>query len=131
VPQAVHVDAVSADTDLTWAFTGLIPLDENTNDVYKTVIWNKQCVTRDEFENFTHNTPIESLDQTVSNKDHYDIDHCLYGDFAKWNHIEIEGAYNYELGSVGLFTRTHAHCSSNWRKYNYAPYKDIIILHCS
>jgi len=57
-----------------------------------------------------------------------DVDHC-WGLPSIVDVMSLDGVYDYQLGSIGMFDRTHVHCSSNWRKYCQIDYKDIIILH--
>ena len=128
LPQLEHVDDINDSHDINWCFTGVIPLEENINNIHKTIVWDKSFKTTENMYEYLNNLDESTLDKTKRIDESYDIEHVLYG-MSKLNYINLDGVYNYELGSMGLFTRTHIHCSSNWKKYNLCDYKDFIILH--
>jgi hypothetical protein len=124
------VDEVYEHTNLDYAKSAVIPLYENTNNIFKTIIWNKVFLTNGMLNDFFKEYIADSSKfPVVSNVSvTQDVDHC-WGSPSIVNVIPLDGVYDYRLGSVGMFDRTHVHCSSNWRRYNQIDYKDIIILH--
>lgn len=129
MPQGIHVDDIPDGSNLDWCFSGIIPLDPNNDDIHKTIVWNKSFATTEKMFEYIQTIDKSTLNYENKNSSKYDIEHALYGIFEVLDFIELDGVYNYQLGSIGLFTRTNMHCSSNWRKYNTCEYKDFIVLH--
>jgi hypothetical protein len=92
-------------------------------------VWDLYFKTTDSMHKYFETFDASLVDTNIINSDIYDLEHTLQGIFKPLNHLKLDGVYNYELGTLGLFDRTHAHCSSNWRKYNQCDYKDFIIFH--
>lgn len=131
LPHQLHVDGIYPYTDLKQAKSAIVPLDENPNGIFKTIIWNKVFITNEELQSWFHdfiddNTKFPKV-STVSSEQ--DVDHCWGSDPSIVDTMLLEGTYEYELGTIGMFDRTHVHCSSNWRKYRLVDHKDIILLH--
>jgi len=131
LPHQMHVDAVTDHTDLTYAKSAIIPLDENINGIFKTIVWDHVMMTNENFGEFmkyflANKDTLEKLSDTSSTQD---VNHCWEGTPSIADYMLLEGVFDYELGSMGMFDRTHVHCSSNWRKYGLVDYKDIILLH--
>lgn len=131
IPQNLHVDGTSTPTNPE-SFTGILPLDENPHARHQTIIWEKEFQTFEEFRAYfkftnswfqgyyTHKWQPASY--------RHDIEHILES-YHSANYMRVIGALNYIRGGLGLFTRTHMHCSSNWRKYPGETYKDFILIH--
>ena len=129
IPQSVHVDDINDNTRLDFCYSGILPLDPNNNNIHKTIVWDLYFKTTDSMHKYFETFDASLVDTNIINSDIYDLEHTLQGIFKPLNHLKLDGVYNYELGTLGLFDRTHAHCSSNWRKYNQCDYKDFIIFH--
>jgi hypothetical protein len=126
VPHSFHVDEL-AEHGSTSAKSGVIPLDENTNGVFKTVIWDVEFLT--------NRSMLDTLIAMASERDKHpilsnvaDVEHCWGGENVA-DLFPLDGIFDYEIGSIGMFPRAHMHCSSNWRKYGLVDYKDIIVIH--
>ena len=126
VPHSFHVDEL-AEHGSASAKSGVIPLDENINGVFKTVIWDVEFLT--------NRAMLDTLIDLASNRARYpilsqvqDVEHCWNGDNVA-DLFPLDGIFNYDLGSIGMFPRSHMHCSSNWHKYKLVDYKDIIVIH--
>lgn len=129
IPQSVHVDDINNNTRLDFCYSGIVPLNPNINNIHKTIVWDLVFNTTDSMHKYFETFDNSTIDTSITNSDNYDLEHTLIGIFQPLNHLPLDGVYNYELGTLGLFNRTHAHCSSNWRKYNQCNYKDFIIFH--
>jgi hypothetical protein len=129
IPQGIHVDDIEEIHNLDWCFSGIIPLDPNVGDIHKTIVWNKSFNTTEKMFEYIRTVDKSTLNYQNKNSAKYDIEHTLDGMFEVLDFIDLDGVYNYQLNSLGLFTRTNMHCSSNWRKYNTCEYKDFVILH--
>jgi hypothetical protein len=130
LPHQLHVDEVYEHTNLAYAKSAVIPLHDNPDNIFKTIIWNKVFLTNGILNNFFKEYIADSSKFPVVSdvSATQDVDHC-WGSPSIVNVMPLDGVYDYRLGSVGVFDRIHVHCSSNWRKYNQIDYKDIIILH--
>ena len=130
LPHQLHVDEVYEYTDLNYAKSAVIPLYENPNNIFKTIIWNKVFLTNSMLNDFFKEYIADSSKFPVVSdvSATQDVDHC-WSSPSIVDVMPLDGVYSYQLGSVGMFDRTHVHCSSNWRKYNQLEHKDIIILH--
>jgi hypothetical protein len=131
LPHQLHVDSASPGIDLSYAKSAIIPLDENPNDIFKTLIWDKMFSSDGEFQDYISAFIADrSQFPIVSNASElYDVDHCWRGTPSLMDTMPMDGVYNYQLGSMVLFDRVHLHCSSNWFKYHLVDHKDIILLH--
>jgi hypothetical protein len=130
LPHQLHVDDVGPNTNLDYAKSAIIPLYDDPDNIFKTIIWNQVCLNTDQMQTFFRafiDTPTQfPVLADISGTE--DVDHC-WGKPSIVDVMPLDGIYKYELGSMGLFDRTHIHCSSNWRKYNIYDHKDIILLH--
>lgn len=131
LPHQLHVDGVYPDTDLNYAKSAIIPLDENPGNIFKTVVWDRTFLTNDDLNAFfkefiNDSSKFEKVSDVSATQE---VDHCWGGDPKVVDYMPLDGVYNYALGSIGMFDRTHVHCSSNWRKHSVVDYKDIILLH--
>jgi hypothetical protein len=129
-PHDLHADLVTPDTNLEWAYSMVIPLDQNINGIFKTLVWKQELERNSQtFEliNLYRNSQ-DQYPKKFNNSELYDLDHLAYAD-SIIDSIELDGVYEYQLGSIGQFTRSNMHCSSNWKKHNLTEYKDLIIIH--
>lgn len=131
LPHLLHVDEVNDATRTDWAYSAIIPLDANIDNIFKTIVWNKDCPRYQQLSEFFQefikdHSRYPKLNDVSST---YDVDHVWTGIPHICDHMPFDGIYIYEMGSMGMFDRTHVHCSSNWKKYNLWEYKDIILLH--
>ena len=131
LPHQLHVDGVYPTTDLNYAKSAIIPLDENVNGVFKTVVWNRAFLTNDDLQQYFREFIADSSQfPVISNvSETQEVDHCWAGTPSIVDTWPLDDVYNYQLGSIGMFDRTHVHCSSNWVQHGLVDHKDIILLH--
>jgi hypothetical protein len=130
LPHQLHVDSVyHPDTNMNYIKSAVLPLDENINGVFKTIVWNQFCKNYQELMAVFQLFIDGSLDKLHDLSETEDVGHCWDTDPNIVDYMPVDGVYHYKLGSLGMFDRAHVHCSSNWRKYGIAEYKDIVILH--
>lgn len=131
LPHQLHVDSTIEDTNLDYAKSAIVPLDDNPGGIFKTVVWDKYFLTNEDlqkyFQDFIKDSGRYPSVSSVSKEQ--DVDHCWSGSPNIVDSMLLDGVYHYELGSIGMFDRTHVHCSSNWRKYKSVDHKDIVLLH--
>lgn len=128
-PHIVHIDDINDTHDQNFLYSGIIPLDENPNNIFKTIIWDIKFKTTKELDNYFRNYDKSSKVTIKKNSDEYDLEHTLIGHWNPLDYINLYGTYTYQLGTLGIFPRINAHCSSNWPKYNLVKNKDFITLH--
>jgi hypothetical protein len=131
LPHQLHVDRVPSDQEALYAKSAIIPLSENINGIFKTIVWNRRFLSNKDLEDYIqafiadrNQFPIIS---DVSQM--YDVDHCWKSPPFITDTMTLAGVYDYKLGSIGLFDQVNLHCSSNWLKYKLVDHKDIILLH--
>lgn len=131
VPHQMHVDRGPGDPVEEYGKSAIIPLTENINGIFKTIVWNKRFQTMKELDEYiqafiadNHRFPIIS---NVSQM--YDVDHCWTSSPNLADTMALAGVYDYNPGSIALFDQVNVHCSSNWLKYKVVDHKDIILLH--
>ena len=130
IPHSMHIDEPGPDSNPEWLYSVIVPLDTATIDVAKTIVWRKQFNRFSEYldfqSDFIHHpenyTPVSNVSEL------YDVDHCMLNKNPA-DYFELDGVYDYALGTAGMFDRCNLHCSSNWRRHGIAEYKDIIIYH--
>ena len=135
IPQPLHVDEFHypPEKPLDQYYSVVIPLDPNPHNMFRTYVWNCPVHSNEEWkQNWARyqgapmdRTPISNTAETC------DVEHicCSDNDYYVTDLYELDGVYDYELGSIGVFSCCHLHCSNNWLKYNQVKHKDIIILH--
>jgi hypothetical protein len=131
LPHQLHVDGVYPETDLNYAKSAIIPLDENPNGVFKTVVWNRAFLTNQDLQDYfaafiADSSQFPSVSDVSQTQE---VDHCWAGTPSIVDTMPLDGVYDYQLGSIGMFDRTHLHCSSNWVQHRLVDHKDIILLH--
>lgn len=129
IPQTVHVDDMNNIVSPEFCYSGILPLDPNINNIHKTIVWNLYFKTTNDMQKYFETFDARLMNLSIKNSDYYDLEHTLIGIYKPLDHLSLDGVYNYELGTLGLFDRAHVHCSSNWKKYNQCEYKDFIIFH--
>jgi hypothetical protein len=45
------------------------------------------------------------------------------------DYLNLDGIYSYKAGTAVLFDATQLHCTSNWKKYNEFPYRELLQIH--
>ena len=131
LPHQLHIDKIQSDKEAPYAKSAIIPLSENINDIFKTIVWNRQFPSDRDFQDyiqaFNANRNQFPIISDVSQM--YDVDHCWLDPPFITDTMTLAGVYDYKLGSIGLFDQVNLHCSSNWLKYKIVDHKDIILLH--
>jgi hypothetical protein len=131
LPHQLHVDRTPLDREAPYAKSAIVPLSENINGIFKTIVWDRQFVSNRDLEDYIQ-AFIADRDQFPIISDvsqMYDVDHCWKSPPFITDTMPLDGVYDYKLGSIGLFDQANLHCSSNWLKYKVVDHKDIILLH--
>jgi hypothetical protein len=131
LPHQLHVDRVPSDKEVSYAKSAIIPLSDNINGIFKTIIWNRRFSSNKDLEDYIK-AFIADRDQFPIISDvsqMYDVNHCWKSPPFITDTMTLAGVYDYKLGSIGLFDQVNLHCSSNWLQYKIVDHKDIILLH--
>lgn len=126
IPQNLHVDDFLEPYDPEWCMTGIMPLDQNLLKRHKTIVWQHEAMTTDIL--FDQLRGLAQDHNSASVSEHHDIEHVL-SLYQCVDHMPVLAAYDYQPGTLFLFSRLHMHASSNWRKYPEEKYKDFVLLH--
>lgn len=131
LPHHVHVDNVVVDESYVANrnFSLVIPLMEDQS--FKTFVWKKEFTHSTDLEryrNYFRENPQE-FSKINNLSEEYWLDHCSCSrppEFVDCH--ELDGFYQYRLGTVGMFPRIQMHASNNWKRAGFA-YKDLVIVH--
>lgn len=131
LPHQLHVDALYPDTDRNNAKSAIIPLYENPQDTMKTVVWQAQFLTNNDLQDYFKKFIADAgqFPQISNTSQTQEVDHCWAGTPNIVDTWELDGVHVYKLGAMGMFDRSHVHCSSNWVKHQLVDHKDVILLH--
>lgn len=127
LPHLLHIDALYPNTKVEVAKSVVLPLENNPNDIFKTIVFDVNLYVEQDRLNFFM-TKDNWEKSEINDFSNLDLDHCKQ-ELRLLNTLNLSGIYTYKLGSFGMFNRYNLHCSSNWRKYKVADYKDFIIMH--
>lgn len=128
IPQNLHVDDFLDPYDPEWCMTGIMPLDDNPRQRHKTIVWQQEAVTTDVLFDLLKSQSSTASSHGTAISDSHDIEHVL-SICDRVDHMPLLATYNYQPGTLFLFSRLHMHASSNWRKYQDESFKDFILLH--
>ena len=132
LPHHVHVDDITipegADKSRYCSF--VIPLMEDPS--FKTFVWTKEFQDSTDLEHyrnyFRNNQELFSPVNNLSSE-HW-LDHCSCSRAPEFVDChELDGYYEYRLGTVGKFPRIQMHASNNWLRSGQYTHKDLVIVH--
>ena len=131
MPHHLHVDPIITEPDPETCFSLIIPMMDDPE--FKTIVWKKQYrswedVNREVVYFKDHHDTYQQ--QNNLSKEHH-LGHCYQGDPMFTDYMELDGIYQYKLGTVGMFPRLQMHASNNWLKCERYQHKDIIIVHAA
>lgn len=133
LPHATHVDDIQpSDFDRSKCFSMVIPLMEDVT--FKTFVWKKEFYSSHDLELYRNEFRKNHSDYTKLNNlsTEYWLDHCRCDTTPEFVDChELDGFYQYKLGTIGKFTRTQMHASNNWLRSGKFVHKDLIIVHTS
>jgi len=131
MPHHMHIDPIITEPDPETCFSLIIPMMEDPE--FKTIVWKKQYQSGEDVNREAayfkdhHDTYQQQNDLSKE----YHLTHCYTGDPMFTDYMELDGIYQYKLGTVGLFPRLQMHASTNWLQCERYQYKDIVIIHAA
>ncbi len=132
LPHHVHVDDVTLGPDYVKAnnYSLVIPLMEDPS--FKTFVWKNEFESSHDLELYrvdfrkNHSTAVNINNLS---EEHW-LDHCSCSVKPEFTDChELDGIYQYKLGTVGMFPRIQMHASNNWLRSKKYTYKDLVIIH--
>lgn len=132
LPHHVHVDDVTLGSDYVKEnnYSLVIPLMEDPS--FKTFAWKNEFTSSHDLELYRNNFRLNHQHAVKINnlsEEHW-LDHCSCSrrpEFVDCH--ELDGVYQYRLGTVGMFPRVQMHASNNWLRSKKYTHKDLVIIH--
>jgi hypothetical protein len=129
-PHGIHIDDYGSDKTL-FRYTYVLAMD--TEPRFKTIVWKEKCWDNDTLHAYvTEWGKLRRLKKKVSNiSEVEDLEHTYDENQQSYlaDYLTLDGTYYYKAGSAALFDATQLHCTSNWRKYNEFPYRELLQIH--
>ena len=142
IPHHPHIDPIDSEPDPETAFSMVIPLMEA--EEFKLLVWKKEfrvCKDIEHHKNYFRvnvGAPNDHFKNMISDfkfvddiSNRYQLSHCYNGSPMYTDYIELEGVYQYKLGTMGLFPRLQMHASNNWLECGKYTHKDLVIVHAT
>ena len=129
-PHHIHIDDYGSDGK-SFRYTYILAMD--TVPEFKAILWKETCWDNAALHTFVqHWSKLRKLKKKLSNiSEIEDLEHtidenqqCYIADY-----LTLDGIYTYQTGTACLFDATQLHCTSNWKKYNKFPYRELLQIH--
>jgi len=129
-PHSIHIDDYGSDTNL-FRYTYILAMD--TVPEFKAIIWKEKCRDNQELHKFVEQWgKLGRLKKKTANiSEIEDLEHTLDKNQQNYmaDYLTLDGIYTYQTGTACLFDATQLHCTSNWKKYNKFPYRELLQIH--
>ena len=129
-PHDIHIDDYGADGDL-YRYTYILAMD--TVPEFKAIVWKETCRDNNALHKFVADWGrIRRLKKKTSNiSETEDLEHTFSKDQQSYmsDYLTLDDIYTYQTGTACLFDATQLHCTSNWKKYNKFPYRELLQIH--
>lgn len=129
-PHSIHIDDYGSDSKL-FRYTYILAMD--TVPEFKAIIWKEKCWDNQQLHKFVAQwgrlRPIKKKTSNISEIE--DLEHTLDENQQSYmaDYLTLDGIYTYQAGTACLFDATQLHCTSNWKKYNKFPYRELLQIH--
>jgi len=129
-PHSIHIDDYGSDSKL-FRYTYILAMD--TVPEFKAIIWKEKCWDNQQLHDFVVQwgklKPIKKKTSNISEIE--DLEHTLDENQQSYmaDYLNLDGIYAYQAGTACLFDATQLHCTSNWKKYNKFPYRELLQIH--
>jgi hypothetical protein len=129
-PHSIHIDDYGADKDL-YRYTYILAMDSVPE--FKSIVWKETCQDNTMLHKFVADWGrLKRLKKKTSNiSETEDLEHTFSEDQQSYmsDYLTLDGIYTYQTGTACLFDATQLHCTSNWKKYNKFPYRELLQIH--
>jgi hypothetical protein len=130
VPHSIHIDDYGEDDDL-YRYTYILAMDSVPE--FKAIVWKETCWNNEKLHIFVNQWGrMNRLTKKVSNiSEIEDLEHTFDENQQNYmaDYLTLDGIYSYQTGTACLFDATQLHCTSNWKKYNKFPYRELLQIH--
>jgi hypothetical protein len=129
-PHNIHIDDYGSDTKL-FRYTYILAMD--TVPEFKAIVWKEKCWDNQALHEFVEqwgkSRPTKKKTSNISQIE--DLEHTLDANQQSYmaDYLNLDGIYTYQTGTACLFDATQLHCTSNWKKYNKFPYRELLQIH--
>jgi hypothetical protein len=129
-PHSIHTDDYKSDGKL-FRYTYILAMD--TVPEFKAIIWKEKCRDNQQLHEFVSQWgKLKRIKKKTSNiSEIEDLEHTLDENQQSYmaDYLTLDGIYTYQTGTACLFNATQLHCTSNWKKYNKFPYRELLQIH--
>jgi hypothetical protein len=129
-PHSIHIDDYGSDSKL-FRYTYILAMD--TVPEFKSIVWKETCWNNDALHTFVEQWgKIRKFKKKISNiSETQDLEHTFDQNEQSYmaDYLTLDGIYTYQTGTACLFDATQLHCTSNWKKYNKFPYRELLQIH--
>lgn len=130
VPHGLHIDGKKDDYVSAEGYSIVIPMQQAPE--FKFFLWNQHFDDMDEIQQFREELKRnpEKFIRVNDLSQHHKLRHCNF-DFSHpiTDYMELEGIYDYEIGTMVKFPKHLAHASHDWLSCGQHTHKDMIIVH--
>ncbi len=130
-PHGIHIDDYGDDQPDLFRYTYILAMD--TEPKFKTFVWKEKCWDNDALHAYvTEWGKLRRLKKKLSNiSEIQDLEHTIDENQKSYiaDYLTLDGVYPYKKGTGVLFDATQLHCTSNWKKYNEFPHRELLQIH--
>lgn len=130
-PHGIHIDDYGSTEKETFRYTYILAMDSVPE--FKAIVWKESCWDNEELHAFVEQWgKLRKIKKKVSNiSETEDLEHTLDINQQSYlaDYLTLDGIYTYQTGTACLFDATQLHCTSNWKKYNKFPYRELLQIH--
>jgi hypothetical protein len=96
-------------------------------------VWKEKCWDNDALHAYvTEWGKLRRLKKKLSNiSETEDLEHTYDENQESYmaDYLTLDGTYSYKAGNGVLFDATQLHCTSNWKKYEEFPHRELLQIH--
>jgi hypothetical protein len=131
IPHGIHIDDFKSDSNNVFRYTYILAMDSVPE--FKAIIWKETCWDNQELHAFIGQWgKLRKTKKKISNiSETEDLEHTIDVNQQSYlaDYLTLDGIYTYRTGTACLFDATQLHCTSNWKKYNKFPYRELLQIH--
>ena len=130
-PHQIHIDDYGSENNGMFRYTYIIAMDSVPE--FKAIVWKENCWDNNALHTFVEQWgKMRKFKKKISNiSETEDLEHTLDENQQSYmaDYLTLDGIYTYQTGTACLFDATQLHCTSNWKKYNKFPYRELLQIH--
>ena len=130
-PHSIHIDDYGNEHKDCFRYTYVLAMD--TESRFKAIIWKEKCWDNDALHAYvTEWGKLRRVKKKTSNiSEVEDLEHTYDENQQSYlaDYLTLDGIYTYKKGTGVLFDASQLHCTSNWKKYQDVPYRELLQIH--